>query len=580
MKPHPIRTSSPLGSRCHFWQWILAFAACFLGASWHCAASIDVVPLQQLIDAGNSPRALELLNHAVESDPDNAKLLYNQAVAAYAAKDFDTALLALDRVDSLGNKILQHRARFQRGNTEYQLGVVAQKANTDETIARWKSSLEAFEQTVSEDPKDDRARSNAELVRRQLVDLLLAAARKSFKEAQTNNLATIPARMRQIDDLRNAFEKFGEAAKTAPQNQEAREGKEASRQQLVDALIKTGEPLTQAPLQTKFNRREPSLPEVDTRPLDVGMDMLEEAKQLKPDDAQLDKTLQAARERVADARVMQAEHYMMFEERIPIAREKLALLRMAREEVDKALERVPDHQLAQAVRDEINRRLAKVHEDEGDKLNQDSDNANLEQQAMWLSQAVDHYQQAQELLNDQKDKSQDQSQQQQQANNQGQQQQPQPRQQGKQARQQQQQQRQQQLQGKEKSTQQRLAEALDKLADKLMSNPDGPAESMEAKAARLEGAEQALNELAGIQPSPHTTQRSEKVRGELDALREMMGDMGKKPGGEQPQPGDEPGGKENPQPQWAGAPVDAPPRINSPGVNQQAPRAGRSLRDY
>jgi hypothetical protein len=542
------------------------------------AASIDVDLMQRLIDAGSATNALELLNRAVDSDPDNSKLLYNQAVAAYASKDFDNALLALDRVDAIGNEKLRHLARFQRGNTEYRLGVAARTSNTDETIARWKSALEAFESVVTEDPTDARAKSNAELVRKQLVELLLTAARKSFKVAQTNAVPNQRqmGELQRIDELRNAFDKYSEASKIESQNSEAQEGKQASKEQLVDSLINAGEQLTQMPLQTKFNRREPSLPEVDTRPLDMGMDMLEEAKQLKPDDARLDKTLEAARERVADARVMQAEHYMMFEERIGIAREKLALLRMAREEVDKALERVPNHSLAQSVREEINRRLAQIHEDEGDKLNRDSDKANLEQQAMWLSQAVDHYQQSQELLSEQQSpQDQQQQQQQQQQGNQS----PRPQSQQKpNARQNQQ--KQQQLQGKEQATQQRLAEALDKLADKLMQNPEG-AEQMEAKAARLEGAEQALNELAGLQPSDRTSQRSDQVRKDLDALRQMMAEMGNKPGGKKPgeQPGDEPG-QQGPLQQWAGAPIDAPPKINAPGVNQQAPRAGRALRDY
>jgi len=52
---------------------------------------------------------------------------------------------------------------------------------------------------------------------------------------------------------------------------------------------------------------------------------------------------------------------------------------------------------------------------------------------------------------------------------------------------------------------------------------------MEAKAARLEGAEQALNELQSIKPSDRTAQRAEQVGKELDGLRQMLAEKGQTP---------------------------------------------------
>jgi tetratricopeptide (TPR) repeat protein len=231
---------------------------------------------------------------------------------------------------------------------------------------------------------------------------------------------------------------------------------------------------------------------------------------------------------------------LALEEQIPITKEKLALLRMAREQIDHALEQSPNHQEAQRTGEEIDRRMAQVHEDEGDFQEQQSAFSQPEQQAMQLSQALDHFQQASELRPNQ------------------------PR-----------------LQAKQEQAEQKLAQTLDKLADKLMQSP-GAQEPMEAKAARLEGAEQALNELQAIKPSDRTAQRAEQVGKELDGLRQMLAEKGQKPS-ESPGQGDPRNGAQPmpAPPQWMAPPLDGPPRINQPGNKGQAPKsAGRNIRDY
>jgi len=243
---------------------------------------------------------------------------------------------------------------------------------------------------------------------------------------------------------------------------------------------------------------------------------------------------------LADAKVKQAETFLALEEQIPITKEKLALLRMAREQVDQALERSPKHQEAQRTGEEIDRRMAQVHEDEGDFQEQQAAFSQLEQQAMQLSQALDHFQQASELRPDQP-----------------------------------------QLQAKQQQAEQKLAQTLDKLADKLMQSPEHQ-EPMEAKAARLEGAEQALNELQSIQPSDRTAQRAQQVGKELDGLRQMLADKGKgsseSPGQGDPRNGFQPSPA---PPQWMAPPLDGPPRIQQPGGKGQAPKgAGRNIRHY
>jgi hypothetical protein len=499
---------------------------------------LDIPRLQAQLTQGApaAGQAADLLMVEAELRPTNPHLQYNAGVAAYAARRWEDALVAFDRVETLGHSRLADLARFQRGNAEYQLGVEARSANLDETISRWRAALEAYQSVLKVRPDDERSQANSAFVRDRLLELLLEEARKSAREAEQPTKT--PGQ--RIPDLRNAHEKFSDARQLSPGNSEASQGESQSRDRLAEALKQEGLKNVQSPLGLKSSRREPRLPQVDASKLEAGVAQLEESRELRPGDPEVEEALKKAKDRLADAKVKQAETFLALEEQIPITKEKLALLRMAREQIDQALEQSPKHQEAQSTGEEIDRRMAQIHEDEGDFQEQQASFSQLEQQAMQLSQALDHFQQAAELRPNQ------------------------PR-----------------LQAKQDQAGQKLAQTLDKLADKLMQSPGGQ-EPMESKAARLEGAEQALNELQSLQPSDRTAQRAEQVGKELDGLRQMLADKGKGTGenqgegdprnGMQPMPG---------APQWMAPPLDGPPRIQQPGAKGQAPKgAGRNPRDY
>ena len=131
-----------------------------------------------------------------------------------------------------------------------------------------------------------------------------------------------------------------------------------------------------------------------------------------------------------------------------------------------------------------------------------------------------------------------------------------------------------------KTTEDQLAKALDKLADKLMKSP-GDQESLEQGIARLEGADQALNELQGLRPSKETQGKSEQVSKQLDGLRQKAAKDGQKPGQDgSPQlvPGQNGQGG---QMVMQGPPMDMRPRINTPGMKGEwNSRAMNSGKDY
>jgi tetratricopeptide (TPR) repeat protein len=503
-------------SRCAVSLLILACSATLGHATGQLPNTPDVATLQNLISSQRAPEALRILSEAVERNPENPRLSYNLGVAAYAAGKFEEALLAFDRVESLSKSDLLRRSRFQKGNCEFEVGVAAQSLNLDDTIARWKESLRDYD-LVLQEKEDPMVRTNRTFVEQALLKMLLLAGRTNMAAAQ--NLNQPP--LQRIDQLRNAFAKYSDAREVDPKNEEAKHGESASRDQLAEALAAEGSKKSQNARYVMPGPREAPIPHPDFKDLEEGVSMVEDAHQLKPESKPIEQALDAAKQRMARAMAEHARNMLNLEPRIPQPREKLAVLRMAKEFAEKALDKVPNHPLARQTLDEINKRLAEVMEDQGDELTQQSDAADLEQQTQMLSQSLDFYQQAGELRPQE-----------------------------------------QRLQTKAKDTQQKLEKSLDKLADQLMKSP-GSKESLEAKAARLEGAEQALNELQSLAPSNKTAEKAEQVGNELDGVRQQLADQAKQSGGQtggdQPQP-------TQPTLSQNGLPLDAPPKVNTPGV--------------
>jgi tetratricopeptide (TPR) repeat protein len=351
-----------------------------------------------------------------------------------------------------------------------------------------------------------------------LLRLLLDEGRKNLEAARNPGLAPV----QKIDQLRSGFEKFQQAAELAPESPEAQAGERNAREQLAQALAKEGTRKTLTQRMVSPSRFEAPIPRLDHKEIEEGVALLEDAHQLMPKDQDISDMAEMGKDRLADALAQHAQNLMLLEPNMPWPKERLAVLRMAKEKAENALDKRPQHRHAQATLDEANRRLAKLMEDLGDQLAMQAEVSNLEQQTQQLTQALDFYQQSQEL----------------QPQNQN-------------------------LPPKTQRTQQKLEQALDKLADKLMKD-GGNKESMESKAARLEGAEQALNQLQGLKPSEQTAQKAEQVGKQLGELREQLAQQEGKDGKPQSQPGQ--GQQQAQQLQNQGVPLDSPPKVNTPGT--------------
>ena len=504
-------------------------------------AGVDVPLLQQKLSQGQAAEVRAELDRELAKQPENPHLLYNRAVTAYAEGRFEEALLDLDLVENARSKSLVAKARFQKGNADFRLGLNARTNDLDVAISRWKQSIANYDALLKDNPKHADARKNREQARKLLLDTLLKRAQENLLQGQQQPQ---PAEQR-IQKLRQAMEQFHDANEMKPEGQQAQEaqaGEEKSKDLLAKALAEEGTRKTLANNMVMPKPNQPMVMQPDVPQIQEGVNMLEDANALKPEDKNIAQQLDAGRERLANALAMQALTYKNIEPQIPRLDDKLGILRMGLELTEKALEQKPNHQMAKEVQEQIKQRLAQLHEQRGDELDQQSENAELEQQAQQLSEALDHFQQASGLQPQQK-----------------------------------------QLPQKAQKTQQKLEQALEQLGDKLMKKPGGE-ESPEGEVTRLEGAEQALNELQSLKPSEKTAKKGEQVGKELGEARQKMAKRGKKPGeGEEPGQGEsaqKPGGP--PQNNLQSMPMDAPPRLDTPGVKgqYQSPAMNRNLRDY
>ncbi len=516
----------------------LAQLLCFIvsGLGMQAAAPVPFEEWQRLLGQGGGEQVRQEFERALEKDPGNPHLLYNRAVALYSLGRYEESLLDLDLVVDARPRSLARKAAFQKANAEFHLGIMSLTNDVEVTLARWKESVSTYQDLLKDQPGNGDAQNNLEHVRRRLLELLMKNARENLEEGKE---PTKPAEQR-IPPLRQAMEQFHDATKIEPSNPEAKQGEVEARDLLAKALAEEGTKKTLANQMVMPGANEPMVMRPDTQQIREGVNMLEDANSLKPNDPDIAQQLEEGRERLADALTLQARIYLSVEPRIRRNDDKLGVLRMAMEQADKALEQVPDHQQAKAVREQIRKRLGELHEQLGDQAEQQAEDAPLEQQAQQLSQALDHFQQASGM------RPQDSK-----------------------------------LPQKAQKAQQKLEQALEQLGDQLMK-PGGEQESLEEQAMRLEGAEQAFNELQSLKPSDETAEKGRQAGKQLGQVREKLAANGKP---NMPQPGGQEPGQSPPmmpQDMQTGLPMDAPPRLDSKVLRNQyrSPAMNRSLRDY
>ena len=109
-----------------------------------------------------------LLPAAAPAQIPDARVLYNQGTAAYAAGDFETSAGALRTALQTPDLTLQNRTYYNLGNALYRIGQASLTTSPEETIRTWEEALKAYADALALDPHDADARFNHDLVKRKL----------------------------------------------------------------------------------------------------------------------------------------------------------------------------------------------------------------------------------------------------------------------------------------------------------------------------------------------------------------------------------------------------------------------------
>jgi Ca-activated chloride channel homolog len=101
----------------------------------------------------------------------DARVLYNEGTAAYAAGDYQGSASNLRSALETPDLALQNRAYYNLGNALYRLGQASQAKSPEETIKAWEESMKAYADAKALDSNDRDAAFNHDLVKRKLEEL-------------------------------------------------------------------------------------------------------------------------------------------------------------------------------------------------------------------------------------------------------------------------------------------------------------------------------------------------------------------------------------------------------------------------
>ena len=124
---------------------------------------------RRLYDTGRYDAAQAEYQKLLREKPDDSRLQFNTAAAAYKHGDFAGAALGFEAALTTDNLQLQEQSYYNLGNTLYRLGEKA--AAPDEKMGHWEQALKHYGSALSLDPKDADARNNQALVQRLLEEL-------------------------------------------------------------------------------------------------------------------------------------------------------------------------------------------------------------------------------------------------------------------------------------------------------------------------------------------------------------------------------------------------------------------------
>lgn len=135
------------------------------------AAALGASPsaAKQHYESGRYAEAQSEYQRLLREKPDDSRLSYNAATAAYKHGDLTNATLGFENALSTQDLKLQQKAYYNLGNTRFRMGDMAQ--SPEEKLGHWEESVKDFGSALKLQPDDADAKHNQALVQQMLEEL-------------------------------------------------------------------------------------------------------------------------------------------------------------------------------------------------------------------------------------------------------------------------------------------------------------------------------------------------------------------------------------------------------------------------
>ncbi|WCJ60067.1 hypothetical protein NXS98_02775 [Fontisphaera persica] len=363
------------------------------------AAAPDLGTARRALKENQPEQAAAVLRELRSQRPTDPWLQYNEAVAAYAAKDYD-------RADQLWQELatrdlppkLRDRVWVQIGNVSFRRGEPLEQTDPQTTLQLWEQSRESYRIYLVNQPKDKVVRHNLKVVELRLAQLHARLAADLLREARKQSRLE-----NQIQLMQAALDHQRTAEHLDPQNSERQQQRQATERELAEKFTQKAERQEQRADATLAKSHPPSWERQQAmKELRKALSDFQEAKSLDPQNQQAAQGEQRVQEKLAqllamEGRQLQQEAQQMSQRNPDEAIDKYE---QALEKYEESLELNRNNEMAQQGAEEVKEALENLHMQRGDQQAQEGErqqNRDLAQATQQMLSALHHYQEALEI---------------------------------------------------------------------------------------------------------------------------------------------------------------------------------------
>lgn len=365
-------------------------------AAW--SAHADLSEARRALKENQPQKAAAVLQQLQAQNPGDPWLAYNQGVAAYAAKDYETAdqtwqaLAARDLPKGLRDKVW-----VQIGNVSFRKGEPLEEKDPQTTMQLWEQSREAYRIYLVNCPKDKTVKHNLKVVELRLAKIHARLARQLLQEVPKRPLD------QQIEKMSAALDHERTAQTLDPQNEEYKQEVKQTEKELAQKYNqkaaqeeKKADSAVQNPNANQWERKRAE------EELRKALSDFQEAKALDEQNKEAQEGEQRVQDKLAqllarDGLEKQKEAQQAAQHNPEQAIEKYE---QALEKYEDALALDKDQPVAAKGEPEVKEALEQLHMQRGDqqaKEGRQQKERNLAQAADKLMNALSHYQEALEI---------------------------------------------------------------------------------------------------------------------------------------------------------------------------------------